>query len=191
MLSSFTSDPRRLRCSRSAAARQRPGTGAARRPPHRRPSRTSSAPPLPPASSRRCSPHEAGRARRRSLRRGPLTVFAPTDAAFKAVPKATLASSRRTAPPSGACSSTTSSRATSPPLRSSSCARPRRWPARGPHPGARRLRLPQRLDEGRQDRHRRHERDDPRHEQGPHSTGRLNPALRTDGRPSSGAARRA
>ncbi len=44
-------------------------------------------------------------------------------------------------------------------------------------------RLPEPLDEGRQDRHRRHERDDPRHQQGPSSTGRLNPALRTTGGP--------
>ena len=72
-----------------------------------------------------------------------------------------------TAPHSGASCSTTSSRATSRPRVWSSCDPPKTLA--GPAISirvTRRVRLPQRLDESRQDRHRREQRNDPRHQQG-------------------------
>ena len=75
-------------CSSSrSVVRQRAGTAApTAAAEHRRHRRE------PQGSSRRCSPSRSRPASSaRSPGSGPLTVFAPTDAAFKAVPKATLA----------------------------------------------------------------------------------------------------
>ena len=55
------------------------------------PQKKSSRPPSPRASSRRSSSSSSGRARGSTVQPGPSTVFAPTDAAFAKVPKATLA----------------------------------------------------------------------------------------------------
>ena len=105
---------------------------------------------------------------------GPLTVFAPTDAAFKAVPKATLdslatnrAALRRVLLYHVVKGNVPASRIVT--LKSAQDAR---WPHdRDPSGGQ--GRLPQPLDEGRQDRHRRDERHDPRHQQGAPATGEM------------------
>ncbi len=118
-----------------------------------------------------------------------LTVFAPTDSAFKKVPKATLnkllrnrAQLRRVLLYHVVAGDVKAAQVVK--LRS---AKTLAGTLRS-HPGSRRQRLPEPLDQGRKDRHRGLERDDPRPEQGPHPTSRLRQALRTDGRPH-GAAR--
>ena len=101
-----------------------------------------------------------------------LTVFAPTDAAFRKVPKATLnkllrnrAQLRRVLLYHVVAGDVESGPGRSAPQRQDA----RR--ALRPHPGCRRQRLPQPLNESRQDRRRGLERDDPRGEQGPPSAG--------------------
>ena len=98
---------------------------------------------------------------------GPLTLFAPTDAAFKAVPKATLrqlatnqTALRRVLLYHVVKGDVTAARVVK--FKSTKT-------LAGPedqHPGARRVGLPQRLDEGREDRHPREQRNDPHHQQG-------------------------
>ena len=85
--------PRRRRARRRSRRRWRlrPRRRAHAPPPPQQPSPTSSRPPSRPATSPRWSRWSSRRAwPTRSPRAGPYTVFAPTDAAFKKVPKKTL-----------------------------------------------------------------------------------------------------
>jgi len=104
---------------------------------------------------------------------GPLTLFAPTDAAFKAVPKATLDSLAKNRTALRRVLLYHVVKGNVPASRIVTLKSAKTLAGHDRDPIGRHERLPQRLDEGRQGRHRGDERHDPRHQQGAPPTGEL------------------